>query len=120
MALLSHSLCTNSSLVGAVMPLWIDFHQTECMRWLVSKPPLVKINSIILFTLMYYIYIEKGFVRATTYQFYVYFPSLFCRQKCKCKTGFRFVSSISLSCSYVSWLYVCYKILSGVVFCDCL
>ena len=41
-ALHSCILCTNSSLGGAAMSLWIDFRQTEYMRWIVLKPPLVK------------------------------------------------------------------------------
>ena len=42
MALQSLSLCTNSSLGGAVKPLWIDFHKTEYMESIVSKLPEVK------------------------------------------------------------------------------
>ena len=41
---------------GAVMPLCIHFHQTEYMRYIILE-------------LMYYIYIEKSFAMATTYQF---------------------------------------------------
>ena len=40
MALHSRNLRTNSWFGGSVMPLWIDFHQTEYMRWIVLKPLL--------------------------------------------------------------------------------
>ena len=47
MALHSRSLGTNSSIGGAAMPLGINFPQTEYMRWIVSKPPLVRRRRLI-------------------------------------------------------------------------
>ena len=42
----SCSLFTNSSFGRAAMPLGIDFHQTEYIRWIVSKPQLVKLQRL--------------------------------------------------------------------------